>query len=257
MKKHHRITILLFGFSLLMAAQAVFSSETLLLYAAASTYNPISEIIGQFNNLQKEIKVKASFASSSTLAKQIQAGAPAHLFISANPKWMDFLERQNLIAPGSRTNLLRNKIVLISPASKPLTVKMEKQYDFAGQFDGKLCMGDPDHVPAGIYAKQGLSFFNWWDDIKPKVVGTKDVRAALTLVERGECSAGIVYTTDASASQKVKIIAEFPSKSHDPVVYPIARLTNSPDSTATFITFVKTPISQKIFEQYGFTMEKR
>ncbi len=254
--KLHRLTVFLLGFSL-MIAQPASSAETLLLYAAASTHNPISRIIKQFNASQKEVRVKASFASSSTLAKQIQAGAPAHIFISANPRWMDFLKQRRLIIPGTRKNLLHNKIVVISPASKPIVVKMKKDFDFAAQLDGKLCLGDPDHVPAGIYAKQGLGFFNWWNIIKPRVVGTKDVRAALALVERGECSAGVVYATDAVVSKKVKVIAEFPSKSHDPIVYPIARLIDSPDSATAFIDYVNTQKSRMIFEQYGFTMDKR
>ncbi len=257
MKKHRQLTIFLFGFSLLIADRPAFSTETLLLYAAASTYNPISKIIQQFNDSQNEIKIKASFASSSTLAKQIQAGAPAHLFISANPNWMNFLEQQNLLTPGTRINLLQNKLVLISPTSKSIIVKMEKDYNFAGQLNGKLCLGDPGHVPAGIYAKQGLRFFNWWDNIKSRVVGTKDVRAALALVERGECSAGIVYATDAKSSQKVKIVAKFPRKSHDRIVYPIARLIDSPDSASLFLGIVKSPQSRTIFKQYGFTIDRR
>ncbi len=257
MKRHCKLTVFLLSFCLLTSMRQAFPAESLLLYAAASTSNAFSDIIKKFNTSQNAIKVKASFASSSTLAKQIQAGAPAHLFVSANPKWMDFLEQQNLIIPESRINFLNNKIVLISPLFKPIAVEMKANFDFNNQLNGKLCLGDPDHVPAGIYAKQALISLNWWDRVKPKLVGTKDVRAALALVERGECAAGIVYSTDANSSNKIKVIAEFSDKTHDPIVYPIARLISSPDLTMSFINFLQTPESQAVFKKYGFNMKAR
>ncbi len=256
MKKHSKLTALLLIFSLTLV-RPVFSAESLLLYAAASTSNAFSEIIKKFNSSQNSIKVKASFASSSTLAKQIQAGAPAHLFISANPKWMDFLEQQKLIIPETRSNLLHNKIVLITPSSKPIQVSMTKDFDFDKQLHGRLCLGDPDHVPAGIYAKQAFKSLGWWKVLKPKLVGTVDVRAALALVEQGECHAGVVYSTDAIASKKVNVIAEFPDKTHEPIVYPMARTIASSDSISTFIDFLQSPQSQDIFKKYGFIMHNR
>ncbi len=257
MKRHCKLTVFLLSFCLLTSMRQAFPAESLLLYAAASTSNAFSDIIKKFNTSQNAIKVKASFASSSTLAKQIQAGAPAHLFISANPKWMDFLEQQKLIIPETRINLLHNKIVLIAPASRPIQVIMSKNFDLAKQLHGRLCLGDPDHVPAGIYARQAFKSLGWWEAVKSRLVGTVDVRAALALVEHGECAAGVVYATDAISSKKVDIIAEFPDKTHEPIVYPMAKIAASPDSTSAFIQFLQTPQSQDIFKKYGFIMQNR
>ncbi len=243
-------------FSLLLVSHTAFSAEQLLVYAAASTHNAVSDIIKQFNNEQYQITVKASFASTSILAKQIEAGAPANIFLSANPKWMDYLQSQKLIIPESRFNLLQNTIVLITPSEKKFAVKMNKRFEIAKQFNGKLCLGDPTHVPAGIYAKQALTYLGWWDQLKTKIVGTKDVSAALVLTERGECAAGIVYATDASVSKKVSIITEFPAKSHEPILYPVARVAPDSASAKQFMTYLKSPAAKGIFKSYGFAIAK-
>jgi molybdate transport system substrate-binding protein len=253
MDKTQKFSVFLLGTLLFIAPSPGSTAEKLLLYAAASTYHAVSEIIKNFNNAQNEIRVKASFASSSTLAKQIQAGAPADLYISANPKWLDFLGHNRLIIPESQIDLLYNSIVLIAPVSSSMTVKLKKGFNFAAQLNGKLCLGDPDHVPAGIYAKQALTALNWWDTIKSSIVGTKDVRAALALVERGECAAGIVYTTDAKASQKITVLGQFPPRTHEPIVYPVARIASSSEEAATFITFLQSPQSRKVFKKHGFS----
>ncbi len=237
---------------LFLLSQPVFSAEKLLVYAAASTSQALTKIIDQYHQQNPDIQVKVSFASSSTLAKQIEAGAPAHLYISANPTWMDFLQKQGLIINKSRLNLLSNKIVLISPKDQHFNVEMRKYFNLTTPLKGKLCMGDPAHVPAGIYAKQALVSLGWWDNIKSSIVGTKDVRAALTFVERGECAAGIVYLTDARSSTKVSVLAEFPANTHKAVVYPAARLTSSPNSAAAFLTYLSSPPARIVFKQYGF-----
>jgi molybdate transport system substrate-binding protein len=243
-------TILLI--TVLQAAQPVTAVEKLLVYAAASTSNAISEIIDHYNEVTSSIQVKASFASSSTLAKQIEAGAPVHIYISANPTWMDFLQERNLIISESRLNLLSNKLVLVTPLGKGFAVEMQKDFDLAGELKGKLCLGDPGHVPAGIYAKQALTSLGWWDKVKPSVVGTKDVRATLALVERGECAAGIIYSTDASSSKKIELLDELPADSHNPVVYPVATLVSAPDSAQVFLNFLSTSQAKAIFEKHGF-----
>ena len=243
-------TILLI--TVLQAAQPVTAVEKLLVYAAASTGNAISEIIDHYNKATPSVQIKASFASSSTLAKQIEAGAPVHIYISANPKWMDFLQENNLINNKSRLNLLSNKLVMVTPLGKGFAMEMHKYFDLAGKLKGKLCLGDPDHVPAGIYAKQALTSMGWWDKVKPSVVATKDVRAVLALVERGECATGIVYSTDASSSKKIELLAELPANSHNPVVYPVATLVSAPNSAHVFLNFLGTSQARAIFEKHGF-----
>ena len=238
--------------ALLLVTQPASAVERVLVYAAASTSNAISEIIEQFNQQNPDIQVKASFASSSTLAKQIEAGAPAHFYISASGKWMDYLQDRKLINNESRSDLLSNEIVLIAPKDKLFEVAMENDFDLAGMLKGKLCLGDPDHVPAGIYAKQALVSLSWWDKIKSSIVGMKDVRAALALVERGECAAGIVYSTDANSSKEIELIAEFPANSHNPIVYPVAALASAPAVAATFLSYLGTPQVKSIFKKYGF-----
>jgi len=237
----------------LLLPQSVLAVDKVLIYAAASTSNAMTEITKQFNKTTSGIKVKVSFASSSTLAKQIDAGAPADIFISANPKWMDYLQKQQLIVNKSRHQLLSNKIVLITPKGKPIAIAMNKDNDLAAKLNGRLCLGDPDHVPAGIYAKQALISLGWWQNIKQKIVGTKDVRAALTLVERGECAAGIVYSTDAYASVKTELMGEFPELSHSPVIYPVTKLKSAKKTADLFLRYLNSAAATAIFNKHGFS----
>ncbi len=241
--------------SLFLLANPTLAAEKVLLYAAASTSSAITDIIKQFKLQNPDIKVKVSFASSSTLAKQIDAGAPAHLYISANPTWMDYLQKRKLIINSSRQDLLTNKIVLIAPKGKQLAVSMNQDFDLAKILSGRLCLGDPAHVPAGIYAKQALSSLGWWRTLKKRIVGTKDVRAALAFVERGECAAGIVYASDARSSTKIELIAEFPSQSHDPIVYPVALLVSASDSAKLFLRYLKSAPATALFKKYGFSTQ--
>jgi molybdate transport system substrate-binding protein len=233
----------------------VAAAEKVLLYAAASTSSAITEIISQFQQVSPEIKVQVSFASSSTLAKQIEAGAPAQLYMSANPEWMDYLQARGVIINASRQNLLSNKIVLITPKGMSMVVEMNKEFDFAGKLQGKLCLGDPAHVPAGIYAKQALIALGWWQQLKFNVVGTKDVRAALAFVERGECAAGIVYASDADISKQVELIAEFPSDRHRSIVYPVAMVVPATEAAGTFLNYLSSPAAMVIFKKYGFSSQ--
>ncbi len=232
------------------------ATEVVVLYAAASTSNALNEIITQFNHTTPNIKVKVSFASSSTLAKQIEAGAPAGIYISANPSWMDYLQKRHLIVNGSRKNLLKNQIVLVVHKGKQMVVKMNSHFDFARQLTGKLCLGDTAHVPAGIYAKQALVSLDWWSQVKSRVVGSSDARASLALIERGECVAGIVYTTDANASNKIKLIAKFPNNTHNPIVYPVALIAPANHAANIFLQYLSSSPATKIFNQYGFSTKQ-
>lgn len=226
----------------------------ILVFAAASTTNAIKEIAAVFEKINN-VKVSCSFASSSTLAKQIENKAPANIYVSANPKWMDYLEDKGEIEEGTRIELLGNSVVLISPASSKAEVKIQPGFKLAEILGpGKLAMGDPDHVPAGIYAKQALETLGVWETVKSKVARSKDVRAALALVERGEAPLGIVYSTDAKITEKVKVVGIFPENSHPPVRYPVAIVKGGASKEALeLLGFMKGKKAGKIFEKYGFT----
>lgn len=224
-------------------------------FAAASTTDVLREIARSYESTHNA-RVTFSFESSSTLARQIKAGSPAEIFVSADIKWMDDVAAAKAIKPESRENLLTNRLVLITPKAKPLTVTMAKDFDFAKALpaSGKLAVGDPAHVPAGRYAKQGLEWLGWWKVVEGRLIAAQDVRAALRLVEMGEADAGIVYATDTKASDKVVIAATFPEESHDKVVYPIALCTDAKPAAAEFLAYLRSPDAAAVFEKAGFTM---
>ena len=195
-----------------------------------------------------------SFAATSALARQIDHRAPADLFLSADREWMDYVAARGRLKPGTRADLLGNGIVLIAPAGGTALGWSPGQDLAAALGDGKLAMADPDAVPAGKYGRAALESMGQWDAVAPKVVRGENVRAALAFVERGAASAGIVYATDAAASEKVRVVATFPPGSHPPIVYPLATLatSRSPDAEP-FRRFLLSPDGQAIFRRFGFT----
>ena len=226
----------------------------LLVFAAASTTNAMGDV-GKLFEAKEGVKVVNSFASSSNLAKQIAQGAPAHVYLSANVKWMDFVEKEKAVETGTRFNLLRNRIVLIAPKDSKLgETKLAKGTDLAALLgDSRLAMGDPDHVPAGIYAKQALTSLGMWPALEKKIGAAANVRAALALVESGESSLGVVYATDAAITDKVKILGVFPQESHPPIVYPVAQVKGQAHPAAgKYLEFLKSPEAAKVFAKYGF-----
>lgn len=200
-----------------------------------------------------------SFAASSTLARQLQQGAPAGLFISADEQWMDWAAKNGLIADGTRRDLLSNTLVLVEPKGSVKPVKIGPGFDLAAILgaNGRLAVGDPAHVPAGIYAKQALTKLGLWSVAGPRLARADNVRSALLLVERGEAPAGIVYATDAAASSAVAVAGSFPADSHPPIVYPaaVAKSGDTPEARA-FLAFLSTPEAAKIFTAHGFIVEK-
>lgn len=221
-------------------------------FAAASLSNAISEIAKVYQK-QTSHNIQTSYAASSSLARQIEHGAPVDIFISADTQWMAYLQQKNLIQADSQVSLLGNQLVLIAPKGHSFNAEMRSDFNLAAAFDGKLCTGDTNSVPAGIYAKQALQHFNWWASVKPRIVAMQDVRAALVSVERGECAAGIVYATDAKASSRVSVVADFPPNSHAEILYPLALVKNANIYAQGFYQFLMSDQARQIFNQYGFS----
>jgi molybdate transport system substrate-binding protein len=224
-------------------------------FAAASLKNALDAINAQW---QKETGKKAviSYAASSALAKQIEQGAPAQIFISADLDWMDYLAQKSLIKPETRSNLLGNRIVLIAPKDKAQPVDIKAGFDLARVLgDGRLSMANVESVPAGKYGKAALEKLGVWSSVSGKIAQAENVRAALLLVSRGEAPAGIVYQTDAAADPDVKIIGTFPRDTHPPIIYPIAlTATASNPDAAAFLAYIKSAAAKPLFEAQGFTV---
>jgi molybdate transport system substrate-binding protein len=228
------------------------ADDAVRVYAAASLTNAVGEISEAWTQAGHP-KPTMVFAASSALAKQVENGAPADVFASADKRWMDYLAQRKKIDPASRADLLRNELVLIVPKGSGLRLKMDKGFDLPGAFQGKLCTGEPDVVPVGTYAKQALISYGWWTALAPRVVGTDDVRTALAFVERGECPLGVVYATDAAISRKVEIVGRFPAGTHDPTVYPFAIVAGAGSQAGPYLEFLRSDAAQQIFRKYGFT----
>jgi len=216
-------------------------------FAAASLASALAALEPHCDDLQ------LSLASSSTLAKQIAAGAPADLYFSASVAWMDYLQARNLIEPDTRIDLLGNALVLVAPRDEPFPVRVDKGFDFAAAFAGRLAVGDPAHVPAGLYARQALVNLGWWPALKSRIAPAPDVRAALAYVERGECAAGLVYTTD--RSERVAVLATVPDSLHPPIVYPLAAVRGrADDATRRLLAFLRSDLAADLFRRHGFTV---
>ena len=246
------------GFILALALACGLASaaraDEVTVFAAASTTNALTEI-GRMFTAKTGNPVRSSFASSSTLAKQVEQGAPANVFVSADTKWMDYLAAHKLVAAGTRADLLGNGLVLIAPlASKLDHVALAKDTDLAALLGGgRLAVGDPDHVPVGIYAKQALQAMGQWKALEPRLARAESVRAGLALVERGEVPLGIVYSTDAAISKQVKVIGTFPDALHDRITYPVALVAGNATPTArAFLAYLSSPDAKAVFARYGF-----
>lgn len=246
----HIITAL----ALLLGSAVPIWAASVTVFAAASTTNAVIDIADLYET-QYQNKPRLSFASSSTLAKQIENGAPADIFISANPKWMDYLVQRNAVIAQSRIDLLGNRLVLIAPAGSAVDhLTVHSGLDLAGILaGGRLSMGDPDHVPAGMYGKKAMENLKLWSGISSSIARAKDVRAALVLVERGETPLGQVYETDAAVSAKVRVVGVFPEDSHPKIVYPAALVTQKKGALA-FFKFLQTEQAKAVFKKYGFSI---
>jgi len=234
---------------------AAAQGRDVLAFAAASLKNALDDIAAQW---QRESGKKAaiSYAASNTLIKQIEQGAPADIFISADLDWMDYGQQKGLIKPDTRSNLLGNRLVLVAPKDSNISANIRPGFDLAALLKGgRLAMGNVDAVPAGKYGKAALEKLGAWDGVKDKIAQAESVRAALLLVARGEAPLGVVYQTDAASDPTVKIVGTFPENTHPPIVYPIAltKESTSPDASA-FLNFIHSPAARSIFERQGFTV---
>jgi molybdate transport system substrate-binding protein len=224
-------------------------------FAAASLKNALDSINAAWKaGSGKEATI--SYAASSALAKQIESGAPADLFVSADLDWMNYLKNKNLIKTDSQVELLTNRIVLVAPADAELKAEIAPNFDLAGLLNGgKLAMANIDAVPAGKYGKDALEHLGVWRSVSGNVAQAENVRAALALVASGEAPLGIVYETDAVAETKVKVVGVFPEDSHDPIIYPAAQTAEATSADAgAFLDYLKTAEARKLFEAQGFTV---
>lgn len=228
-----------------------------LIFGAASTTTALQDLIGSFQAKFPDDRVVSSFASSSTLAKQVANGAPADIFLSASRQWMDFVVERKAVDAGSVVELLTNRLVLIAPADTDWTLSIGASADLLGRLldGGYLAMGDPDHVPAGIYGRQALTSLGLWEGLSGRVARAANVRAALVLVERGEAAAGVVYATDAAISRKVRVIGTFPESSHTPIIYPAALIDADPsEPVRRFFDFMRAPEAVEAWRRQGFSL---
>jgi molybdate transport system substrate-binding protein len=253
------VRLMIIGVALVIAAPwnvaAHAQGRDLLVFGAASLKNALDDANAQYQR-DAGHKIVVSYGASSALAKQIENGAPADIFISADLDWMDYVAEHKLIKPETRFNLLGNKLVLIAPADSSVNLAIAPNFALAQALgNGRLAMADPAAVPAGKYGKAALEALGVWSSVSSKIAPAQDVRATLLLVSRGEAPLGIVYQTDAAADKGVKIVGAFPESSHPPIIYPIAvtMASTNPDAAA-YIGFLKSPSAKPAFEKQGFVV---
>jgi molybdate transport system substrate-binding protein len=228
--------------------------KTLTVFAAASMKNALDEVDAAYTK-KTGIRLAVSYAASSALMKQIEQGAPADVFVSADLDWMDYGSQKKVIKDDTRVNLLGNRIVLIAPKDAKLDhVTIGPGFDLARLAgDGRIVTGEVKSVPVGKYAKAALEKLGVWAAAEPKMAMAENVRAALALVARGEAALGIVYATDAKVEPGVKIVGVFPDDAHPPIVYPVAATATARPETGDYLAFLRSAAAKSVFEKYGFT----
>ena len=234
---------------------AVAHAADVTVLAAASLQGPLDELVARFE-ADNGRRVVVVYAASSALARQIEAGAPADVFISADIDWADYLDTRGLLRPRTRTRLLQNRLVLIAPVTSSVSLRIAPGFPLAAVLDGgRLAMANPDSVPAGRYGREALRSLGAWESIEPRIARAENVRAALMLVARAEAPLGIVYATDALAEQRVRIVDTFPDDSHAPIVYPAAIVASSRSAYAPrFVDSLSSPAARAAWARHGFTI---
>jgi molybdate transport system substrate-binding protein len=236
------------------AAQAKDSgAQPELLVFAAASLTDVMERIGTAYTHATGQKVRFSFAASSALARQIEAGARADVFASADIEWMDYLQARSLIERKSRRDLLGNRLVLVAPANSSLRLHIEKGFDLVGALaGGRLATGDPDSVPVGRYARSALTALGVWNDVADRLVRAENVRSALAFVSRGEAPLGIVYETDARIDKGVRVVDTFPENAHLPIIYPVAAIADRKSGSDRFLEFLRSDTARAACVEFGF-----
>ena len=227
--------------------------KPLVVFAAASLTDSLQKVSDAYTK-SSGVPVKLSFAASSALAKQIESGARADIFFSADQEWMDYLDQRQLIRKESRSDLLGNRLVLIAPRDSKVALKLGPGAPILTALGdaGRLATGDPDSVPAGKYAKSALTTLKLWDALQSRLARAENVRVALMYVARGEAPLGIVYATDVAVEPRVRIVDQFPASSHPPITYPVAQTRTAAPDAASFIDFLRSPTARSIFVAAGF-----
>ena len=256
MKKIARFSSLLVCGALLFAPQvfAANDGKTPITVFGAASLTEVLQDLGDTFTKDTSIPVRFSFASSSALARQIENGAPADLFFSADLEWMDYLQARALIRASTRVDMVGNQLILVAPVDSKVTLKIEPRFALAATLGtGRLATGDPDSVPVGRYAKQALLSLGVWDSVARHLVRADSDRAALAFVDRGETPLAIVYATDALADKKVRFVDAFPAASHEPIICPAALTNVAKPDAAKFLAYMHGPAGDLAFKRYGFT----
>ena len=236
-----------------LAAGAQAADQPLTVFAAASLTNVLQDIGDSFT-AESKIPVRFSFAASSALARQIESGAPADIFMSADQEWMDYLQKRGLLAPETRVNLVSNELVLIAPSASTVTLSIKPGFGLAAALgkSGRLATGDPASVPVGKVAQAALTKLGVWGSVSSRIAAGDSVRTALAFVARGEAPLGIVYSTDAKVEPRVRIVAVFPASSHDPITYPVAATKSAGPDAVAFLVYLRGAKAGAVLEKAGF-----
>jgi molybdate transport system substrate-binding protein len=250
MKKTLAFTAVLLAF----AAHAALAAEHVLTVFAAASLTNVLQAAGDLYTAETHVPVRFSFAGSSALARQIESGAPADVFVSADQEWMDYLQQRNLVSDELRVNIATNSLVLVAPADSTVQLKIAPGFALAAALGekGRIATGDPASVPAGKYAQAALTMLGVWKSVAGRLVPADNVRTALNFVSRGEVPLGIVYSTDARGEPTVRVVDTFPATSHPPITYPAAVTATGGADAAAFVRYLRSAKAQALFDKAGF-----
>jgi molybdate transport system substrate-binding protein len=246
-------TRLFAGLLLLLVTTAGHAADIVTVFAAASLTD-VLEQVGKAYTASTQVPVRFSFAASSALARQVESGAPADAFVSADQDWMNYLAERQLIQPATRADIVSNSLVLVAPVNSKLTLKISRGFPLAKALGdkGRIATGDPASVPAGKYAKAALTSLGVWSSVESRLIPAENVRSALNFVALGEAPLGIVYATDARGNAKIRVVDTFPAGSHEAIRYPAAATTRGGTGAIAFVKFLQGAQARAIFESYGF-----
>jgi molybdate transport system substrate-binding protein len=247
-------TRLFAGLLLLLVATAGHAAERIVTVFAAASLTDVLEQVGKAYTASTQVPVRFSFAASSALARQLESGAPADAFVSADQDWMNYLAERKLIQSGTRADIVSNALVLVAPADSRLTLKIAPGFPLAKALGekGRIATGDPASVPAGKYAKAALTSLGVWGTVESRVIPAENVRSALNFVALGEAPLGIVYATDARGNAKIRVVDTFPASSHEAIRYPAAATVRGGTNAIAFVKFLQGAEARAIFDRFGF-----